>query len=250
MTFQITDQQKQKYIDDGFFILERVIHDDQLQMLRDEAANFVCKLHAEMDAAGTDTLEANIRDNRYFIANRFQESDRLHEFLFGDLIAEICRATLGPNAFLFYEQFVLKAAEKGVHFSWHQDSGYVRAEHKPYVSCWCALDDMSEENGTVYMLPYSRAGTRTRVEHVRIGTDMVGYHGNDPGEPVIVPAGSIAVFSSVCFHRSGANRSPRMRRVYLAQYSPEPILNLKGEIADFAEPLLRDGVKVPSARTL
>ena len=71
-----------------------------------------------------------------------------------------------------------------------------------------------------------------------------------PGEPVIVPAGSIAVFSSVCFHRSGANRSPRMRRVYLAQYSPEPILNLKGEIADFAEPLLRDGVKVPLASPL
>ena len=44
--------------------------------------------------------------------------------------------------------------------------------------------------------------------------------------------------------------SPRMRRVYLAQYSPEPILNLKGEIADFAEPLLRDGVKVPSASPL
>jgi ectoine hydroxylase-related dioxygenase (phytanoyl-CoA dioxygenase family) len=159
-------------------------------------------------------------------------------------MSEICRATLGANAFLFYEQFVLKAAEKGVHFSWHQDSGYVRAAHKPYVSCWCALDDMSEENGTVYMLPYARAGSRTRVEHVRIGTDMVGYHGSDPGDPVIVPAGSIAVLSSVCFHRSGANKSARMRRVYLAQYSPEPILNLKGEIASFAEPLLRDGVKV------
>ena len=85
MTFQITDQQKQKYNDDGFFILERVIPDDQLAMLRDEAAKFVSKLHAEMDAAGTDTLEANIRDNRYFIANRYNESDRLHEFLFGDV---------------------------------------------------------------------------------------------------------------------------------------------------------------------
>jgi len=39
-------------------------------------------------------------------------------------------------------------------------------------------------------------------------------------------------------------RSPRIRRVYVAQYSPEPVLNLKGEISNFAEPLLRGGKKV------
>jgi ectoine hydroxylase-related dioxygenase (phytanoyl-CoA dioxygenase family) len=240
----VTDAQRQQYIDQGFFVLERVIPQDQLQMLRDEAAKFIAKVHTEMDAAGTDTLGTDIRDNRYFIATRYKESDRLHEFLFSDLMADICRATIGPDVMLFYEQFVIKGAEKGVHFSWHQDSGYVASQHKPYVSCWCALDDVNEENGTVYMLPYSRAGTRERIEHIRIGRDMVGYHGDDPGDPVIAPAGSIAVFSSVCFHRSGANRSPRMRRVYLAQYSPAPILNKKGEIGSFAEPLLRDGVKV------
>lgn len=25
--------------------------------------------------------------------------------------------------------------------------------HKPYLTCWCTLDDVSEENGTVYVLP-------------------------------------------------------------------------------------------------
>jgi ectoine hydroxylase-related dioxygenase (phytanoyl-CoA dioxygenase family) len=243
----VSNAQRQKYVDDGFFVLERVIPHDHLQMLRDEAANFVAKVHAEMDAKGVNELGTDIRDNRYFIANRYKESQRLHEFLFSELMAQICRATIGPDALLFYEQFVLKGAEKGVHFSWHQDSGYVAAKHKPYVSCWCALDDMTEENGTVYMLPYARAGTRERIEHVRVGRDMVGYHGDDPGDPVICPAGSIAVFSSVCFHRSGANLSPRMRRVYLAQYSPDPILNKKGEIAGFAEPLLRNGERVAGA---
>ncbi len=54
---------------------------------------------------------------------------------------------------------------------------------------------------------------------------MVGYHGSDPGIPVIVPAGSIVAFSSRMFHRSGANTTDRMRRSYLAQYSTEPIMN-------------------------
>jgi ectoine hydroxylase-related dioxygenase (phytanoyl-CoA dioxygenase family) len=232
----ITEQQKRQYQEEGYFILERAIAEPMLQMLREECANFISKRNAEMDAAGVNELGSDIRDNRYFIANRYKESDRLRDFVFSDLMAQICRATIGPSAYLFYEQWVIKGAEKGVKFSWHQDSGYVKAQHKPYVTCWSTLDDVNEENGTVYILPYSRAGTRTRVEHVRVGRDMVGYHGDDPGVPVIVPAGSVAVFSSVCFHRSGENRSPKMRRVYLTQYSAEPIINQEGKVSGLADP--------------
>jgi ectoine hydroxylase-related dioxygenase (phytanoyl-CoA dioxygenase family) len=60
---------------------------------------------------------------------------------------------------------------------------------------------------------------------------------NDPGDPVNVPAGSIACFSSTLFHRSGANTTDRMRRVYLAQHSAEPILNGDGRPRHLAEPL-------------
>jgi len=240
----ISEEKKRQYREEGFFILERVIPDDVLAMLREECAAIIDNRNKEIEASGSDQLGSDIRDNRYFIANRYREAGRLHEFIFGDVMAEICRATLGPNAYLFYEQWVVKGAEKGVKFSWHQDSGYVKAPHKTYVTCWSPLDDVSEENGTAYLLPYSRAGTRERVEHIRVGMDMVGYHGDDPGEPVVVPAGSVAVFSSVCFHRSGENRSPRMRRVYLTQYAAEPIVNLEGKLSGLADPFLKDGRRV------
>jgi ectoine hydroxylase-related dioxygenase (phytanoyl-CoA dioxygenase family) len=163
-------------------------------------------------------------------------------------MAEICRATLGPDVYLFNEQYVIKAAEKGMKFAWHQDSGYVGYPHREYLSCWCALDDMSEANGTVYMLSYDRAGGRDTVAHKREAgsNDLVGYHGDDPGVPVICPAGSIAVFSSNCFHRSGTNTTSAMRRVYLAQYSAEPIIRPDGRVHSFAEPLLKDGHIVSS----
>jgi ectoine hydroxylase-related dioxygenase (phytanoyl-CoA dioxygenase family) len=240
----ITDAHKRQYREEGYFILERAICGDMLAMLREECSRFIARRNAEMNAAGVDELGTDIRDNRYFIANRYRESDRLREFIFSELMAEICGATIGPDAYLFYEQWVIKGAEKGVKFSWHQDSGYVKAAHKPYVTCWSTLDDVNEENGTVYLLPYSRAGTKQRVEHVRVGRDMVGYHGDDPGEIVIIPAGSVAVFSSVCFHRSGENRSASMRRVYLTQYSPEQIINQEGKISGLADPFLRNGARV------
>jgi hypothetical protein len=94
------------------------------------------------------------------------------------------------------------------------------------------------------MLPYKRAGVRERIEHERKGLDLVGYHGDDPGDPVIVPAGSIACFSSVCFHRSGANKSKNMRRIYMAQYSSEVIKRPDGTASALTEPFLKDGVRV------
>jgi len=242
--FKITDAHRKKYQDDGFFVLERVIPDEHLALLRNEAERALADVHRQMDEQGVDVLGANHRNKRYFILWH-KESGRLGEFLFSDYMAEICRATLGDNAYLYYEQYVIKTEKTGVQFSWHQDSGYVKAKHRPYVSCWCALDDVNETNGTVYMLPYGRAGGRERIEHKRVGTDMVGYFGDDPGEPVIAPAGSIAVFSSVSFHRSGPNQTDKPRRVYLAQYSPDPIVNLEGKLSNLAEPVLKDGKRIP-----
>jgi ectoine hydroxylase-related dioxygenase (phytanoyl-CoA dioxygenase family) len=159
-------------------------------------------------------------------------------------MADVCRSTLGDNACLFYEQFVVKGPEKGGKFSWHQDSGYLHPiPHEPYLTCWVTLDDVTEENGTVYLLPYSRTGNRGLMPHVTNAetNDKEGYFGDDPGDPVIVPAGSIAAFSSLVFHRSGPNTTPRYRRVYLPQYSAAPIRKPDGSLLHFGDPILEGG---------
>ena len=62
---------------------------------------------------------------------------------------------------------------------------------------------------------------------------------------MLVPAGSIACFSSTLFHRSGANTTDTMRRVYVAQYSSEPILSEDGsQPRHLAVPLLDGGRRV------
>jgi len=161
----ITEQQKEQYREEGYFILERAICDEHLELLRGECQFFIDLLNSEMDQQGTDVLGLNHRNSRYFIHLRYKEGRRLQEFIYSELMADICRATVGNDAFLFFDQWVVKCAEKGMKFGWHQDSGYVDHECAHYVTCWCPLDDVSEENGTVYVLPYSRAGTKRRVEH-------------------------------------------------------------------------------------
>lgn len=241
----ITEEQKQQYREEGYFILESVIPEPLLELLRGECGTFIDQMDTEMERQNTEVLGLNHRNKRYFVSNCFRKQPKLREFLFSDLMAEVCRATLGDSAYLFWEQYVVKGAEAGMKFSWHQDSGYVGyPDHKPYLTCWCALDDMSEENGTVYVMPYSHIGIRSWVKHIREegSNDMVGYFGPEKGVPAIVPAGSIVVFTSVNFHCSGTNSTDAMRRAYLAQYSAEPLLSQDGSrLWGSAEPLLKDG---------
>lgn len=248
----ITPAQKKLFDTEGFMILPSVIPKDRLAMMREQCSYYLGYFDSILDAKGVESDGFNHREKRYFIANRYRLSAWLWEFIFSPLMAEVAEATVGPDAYLFHEQWVVKGAEKGMKFSWHQDSGYVKyyqptIDHQPYVTCWCTLDDVSEANGTVRLLPHSRSGTKeTILDHKRdeASHDLVAYFGDDPGEPVSVPAGSIVAFTSYLLHCSGPNTTKRMRRVYVAQYSGAPITGPDGKPWSMAVPFLKGGKMV------
>lgn len=226
----VTAEMIDQFRTEGYFVLESVLSPGELELVRGGAQYSVDRLEALMVAHGVDRLGINARGKRYFSEMIYTERPELRSFVFGDTMAAICRAVLGPEAYLFWEQYVIKAADPDTTFAWHQDSGYVHEDHEPYLTCWIALDDVNEENGSVYLLPYSRSGIRSYIKHVRAETgDQVCYFGSDPGLPVIVPAGSIVCFSSTVIHRSGANLTDRFRRVYLLQYSADVIKDKTGQ---------------------
>ena len=246
----VSEKLKSQYQEEGYMILERVIPEDMLQMLREECSYFLGYHDAQMDAAKTETDGISHRGRRYFVANKYRLSLRMWTFIFNPIMAEIAQAALGPDVYLFHEQWVVKSPEKGMKFAWHQDSGYVKSgdsmtTHKPYLTCWCPIDDVREDNGTVFLLPHSRGGTsHTIFDHVQEegSGDLVGYHGDDPGIPIEVPAGSVVAFTSLNLHRSGANTSKNMRRVHLPQYSSEPIMKADGSAPwGLTVPFVRDG---------
>ena len=241
-----TSEHGRQFREEGFFVLEGAVPPGDLDTLRGESQRFIDERDQEMDRLGVDKLDLDRRGSRYFV-HAYGRSPAVARFLCSDLMVHIAQAALGDTVYLFNEQYVVKAAEQGMPFSWHQDSGFIDYPHRPYLTCWIALDDMTEANGTVYLLPYSRGGMQDVIKHARDeeSNDLVGYFGDDPGDPVIVPAGSIACFSSTLFHRSGPNTTERVRRVYVAQYSAEPILSKDGsQPLRLAEPLLVEGKRV------
>ena len=246
---QITAQHQRAFEEQGYTILRQALDEPTLMMLREECSYFVGYVDGSMKALGRETYGITHRGKRYFISGRYRESRRLPSFLFGQLMADITRAFLGDESYLFVEQWVVKGAEQGMKFAWHQDGGYVKfsdpeTRHRPYLTCWCALDDMSEANGSIFVRPHDRANTRNHVLPHRAEpetNDLVGYEGSDPGVLIEVPAGSIVVFSSTTLHRSSANTTDAPRRAYLAQYSGEVIQRSTGGAWAHAVPFTRSG---------
>ena len=246
----VSEADRQLYAEEGYMVLADVIPSDMLQMLREECSYFLGYMDARMDHGLVSSEALSRRGKRYFVNNLYRYSPRLREFIFSDLMAEVCRATIGDDAYLFNEQWVVKGAEQGMRFSWHQDSGYVKfmdpgTVHEPYLTCWCTLDAVDERNGTVYLLPHSRGRTKGRIiSHSKDPetNDLYGYTGDDPGIAVEAPAGSVIAFSSFNLHSSGTNTTRAMRRVYLPQYAPAPLYHSEtGEQFNLAVPFVRNG---------
>ena len=254
---EVTQQHKEEFNDRGFTVFKDVLDARTLSMLREECAYFLGYMDASMDARGKESFGITHRGKRYFISNLYRQSRRLPGFLYGSLMETLTRGLPGDTVYLFNEQWVVKGPEQGMKFAWHQDSGYVNFRdpgnpHVPYLTCWIALDDMSEANGTIYVLPHDVVGTRSNVlDHfVEEGTnDLVGYTGDEPGQRIEVSAGSIAAFSSTSLHRSTANTTPNSRRAYLAQYSRERVAGSSGELWGMAVPFVQDGANVYDAET-
>lgn len=237
------------YHSEGYAILPNALDMNDLEMLRLECAYFVGFMDAWLLEKGISVFGITHLGKRYFISNRYRYSEVLHSFLFGSTMRDITTAFLGNDVYLFNEQWVVKGAKEGMQFAWHQDSGYVKfrdpsTQHKPYLTCWIALDDMSAENGTISVMPHSKLDTRERIidHQVQEGTnDLVGYDGEEAGMQIDVPAGSIAVFSSTNLHRSNANYTAKPRRAYLAQYTAAPIYTKEGHLWAQAVPFVKDG---------
>ena len=137
---KINEEQRQQYRDEGFFVIESALDRFQLKFLQQECNRLRIETELAMAKESISARGITHQGSRYFISNRHRDNPSLRPYIFSELMAEICRNTLGPSAYLFHEQFVVKGPEVGMKFGWHQDSGYVGFDHRPYMSCWAALD--------------------------------------------------------------------------------------------------------------
>jgi len=159
-------------------------------------------------------------------------------------------AAAASSVFLFNEQYVCKPARRpSARFGWHTDAAEQLAlfqgqtdssaavhsqtdrgarNHPRYVACWVALDDMTQSNGTLRIVPrtvmraWEEASAASGVPSAAAAPPDSGWlfaH----SRLLLLPSGSVVLFDGDTWHASEGNQSDAPRRVFYAQYSAEPI---------------------------
>jgi ectoine hydroxylase-related dioxygenase (phytanoyl-CoA dioxygenase family) len=244
----VTPAQAESYREHGYLVLDRVIDAPTLELLRAEADIAIEEEAAALRRADPRFVPVSSLDDRYVVSGRATKEPALRRLLLGNLMADLCRATIGPDAFLFSETFVCKMPHNRTGWIWHQDSSYLASvglgHYPPNLSVWIAIDRATPDNGMLRILPWSTTGIRHVVPHdldKPWDSDEVVSFGAHPETPLPVDAGSIVALSGLIPHASAPNATDETRRAYLVQYSSQRI-EKDGRPHQLAIPLLVGGV--------
>ncbi len=108
--------------------------------------------------------------------------------------------------------------------AWHQDERFIATRDRSLVGAWIALDDATEENGCLRVIPGShRMGqlwpTAPHGQPDEFDPTDQAHGFDDAGEVLVeVEAGDVVFFNGYLLHRSRRNRSGRTRRALVNHY--------------------------------
>lgn len=228
---KLAQQKVNEFKSQGYLIFEDSVSSEVLSELKesltsifDEIDNDSNRLKQSYDNKHYGDIS---KEGRKFLKNQSRYYPAIQRYLKSKPIKEIVTKLLDGDAFIFNEQFVIKEPNTPSSFNWHQDSGYVNFDHKPYLTTWLALDDTHPLNGPLSIIPTNIETTSEVFTHQWSdkSKDLFIEVDESKAKEIYVAEGTLVVFSSLTPHASGANQSSRTRTAYLAQYSSEPIID-------------------------
>jgi ectoine hydroxylase-related dioxygenase (phytanoyl-CoA dioxygenase family) len=145
----------------------------------------------------------------------------------------------------WHDQLFWKPAKKGGVVAWHQDYSYwTRTKPVAHLTCWCALDDATKENGCLqYIAGSHRWGLLPKpalagdLDGIRSFLNKEQVKQFDNPRFAEVKAGEAIFHHSLTLHGSGENKSDKPRRAFVINAFAD------GVTSDSDEPLL-EGVSV------
>lgn len=225
---ELTPEQIQKFHDDGFLIIDRLLEPAEINRARDR---YEAMFRGEFET-GLYPDEWNWQQGRDLpdrtrqICNGWKADRAIAALVLNPIVGKIC-ATLGEwHGARIAQDNVLWKPPGAKPLGYHQDNSYIGwCVPAHYITCWMALDDTTARGGTIEYVRGSHrwgkfppiakfhAPENYREEMIR-GAQLVGQ------EPEIVqvevPAGGCALHHGDTWHGSDTNRADRPRRSVVA----------------------------------
>ena len=212
------------YNENGYLVVDAIYSDDEVAAMRAVVDDLVGKAAGISDHDSVYDLEPSHTAECPRV-RRIKEPYLVHP-LFRQMaehpkLIAVMKKLIGPNLRLHGGKINIKAAEYGSPVEWHQDWAFYPHTNDDVLAVGVMLDDMTEENGPLLIVPGSHRGP-TYDHHV----DGVFAGAMDPvRDPIDIAssarvtgrAGACSFHHVRAVHGSEQNRSGRDRMLLLYQ---------------------------------
>ncbi len=224
---RLNAQRLADYDRDGYVVVEGLLSRQEVDALRERVREYT---HGDRSSAALEIqVEPRVErgelkvehpgDGVRKIGGLVEHDDLFRRLGTNDNIVGIIEQIVGPDIKMFRNHMLLKPPSVGSAKGMHQDSPYWPIAPMSLCSCWFALDDATEENGCMGVLP--RWHKKGPLPHVHVTDDFViDPDAYDPGGMLMAPvkAGGGLFFHSLAPHYTAPNRSSRWRRAIALSY--------------------------------
>jgi len=229
----------QHFQEHGYATMERVFSDDEVKRMRKEADEIL-----ELILNSSNSLERQsgrldlVRNEAGYLVRKIQPINDLSLYLSqisaDSRLLDPMRTLMNEEPILMEEKLNYKQPLPGLSFGFetkprdtdrfpvHNDWAYYRAQNYPQgiISSAITLDDCPAESGPIRIWPGTH---KSHLEHesvdigLQVQPGLVDFEG---GEDLLLPAGSVAFFSSLLVHNSRPNISEKPRRMMIYSHYP------------------------------
>ena len=229
----------QHFQEHGYVAMERVFSEEEVQRMRKEADEIL-----ELILNSSNSLQRQsgrldlVRNEAGYLVRKIQPINDLSLYLSqisaDSRLLDPMRTLMNEEPILMEEKLNYKQPLPGLSFGFetkprdtdrfpvHNDWAYYRAQNYPQgiISSAITLDDCPAESGPIRVWPGTH---KSHLEHesvdigLQVQPGLVDFEG---GEDLLLPAGSVAFFSSLLVHNSRPNFSEKPRRMMIYSHYP------------------------------
>jgi len=235
MNYNLSNDQVNEYNENGYLIVENVIH-----------KNFLNELNSATDKILKDAALINNSDEQFDLGDHHtsskpsvrrikqpqKHSDVFKKLLFYPSIIQKVISLLGNNFRLHNGKMNLKSPSAGDLVDWHQDWAFYPHSNDDVLAVGIMLDDMTLDNGTVLFIPGSHKGEVYDHHHNgyfagAIDTKKSNIDLSNVKE-ITGKAGTITIHHARLLHASKPNISKTNRRFLLWEFAANDAWPLMG----------------------
>ena len=231
----LTADQIKFFNNNGYLVVEDAVDAALLQKLRGDFSGWVAESKSHNEAYGT-TINGRPRFDMEpghsaespalrRVNAPVEVSDAYHEAMTNSRMTQAVVDLIGPNVKFHHSKINSKLPGAKTAVKWHQDFPFTPHSNDDVITALLMVDDVTEENGPLEVVPGSHTGEIHSLWHNEKFTgaidDAKAQQCQNDSVVCKGPAGSVCLMHTRLLHGSAPNLSHEPRTLFICVYSAE-----------------------------